>query len=71
MEDCPGKMGHSVCYIAGTEGTAKAHIISEMDYRGEKDALINKECYEKQNYLLRKNYLVRLIHMQKLSRISL
>lgn len=40
------KMGHDVFYIAGTSGTQKAFIIEEMDYRGIKDAQLNKHCFE-------------------------
>lgn len=39
--------GHKVYYIAGTSGPQEAFIVEEMDYRGQKDSVINKECYEK------------------------
>ncbi len=42
------KNGHTVYYIAGSEGTSKAHVISELYYRDEYDAMINNELFKKQ-----------------------
>ena len=39
------KSGHQVSYIAGTTGTCDGFVIPELNYRGDKDLLINDEAY--------------------------
>ena len=41
------KNGHTVHYIAGSEGTSQAHVIPQLYYRDEYDAMINDELFER------------------------
>lgn len=43
--------GHKVYYIAGTSGPQEAFIIEEMDYRGIKDAELNRACFENAGFI--------------------
>lgn len=40
------KNGHNVCYIAGSEGTSKCHVVKEMYYRDAYDLELNKALFE-------------------------
>lgn len=40
------KNGHKVCYIAGSEGTSKCHVVKEMYYRDAYDLELNKALFE-------------------------
>ena len=41
------KMGHKVMYLAGTEGTTKAEVVPELDFRSINNLKFFRNCYEK------------------------
>jgi len=57
--------GHSVYYIAGTSGPQEAFIIEEMDYRGIKDAELNKACFENTGFISDKELKIEIEKMAK------